>query len=102
MGSGEQRAEAESLVRAAGLDDSIRMLGDVDHETCLSLISQSDVFLRTTLQDGDSISVREAIARGVPVVASRVGTRPAGTILFQPGDVSGMLAGIARAIDAGR
>jgi len=102
MGSGEQRAQAESLVRAAGLGDHIRMLGDVDHETCLSLISQSDVFLRTTLQDGDSISVREAIAQGVPVVASRVGTRPAGAILFQPGDVSDMLAGIQQAIDAGR
>ena len=102
MGSGEQRTEAESLVHAAGLADSIRMLGDVDHETCLSLIAQSDVFLRTTLQDGDSISVREAIAEGVPVVASRVGTRPAGTILFQPGNVDEMVSAIEQAIDTGK
>jgi glycosyltransferase involved in cell wall biosynthesis len=53
---------------------------------------RSHVFVRATLEDGDSISVREALALGVPVVASRVGTRPPGTILFHPGDVEDMLS----------
>ena len=84
MGSGEQRAEAEKRVREAGLEESVLLLGDVGHETCLALISACDVFLRPTLEDGDSISVREALAMGVPVVASSVGTRPAGILLFDP------------------
>jgi glycosyltransferase involved in cell wall biosynthesis len=91
MGSGEQSAPAARLVRQAGLDNDLLLLGDVDHDTCLELISRSDVFLRPTFQDGDSISVREALALGVPVVASRVGSRPPGTILFHPGDVQDML-----------
>ena len=49
-------------------------------------MARSDVFLRPALEDGDSISVREALAMGIPVVASRVGTRPPGTILFRKGD----------------
>jgi len=92
MGRGEQRAEAEERVREAGLEENILLLGDVDHDACLALMSACNVFLRATLEDGDSISVREALSLGVPVVASRVGARPAGAILFQPGDVDDMLA----------
>jgi glycosyltransferase involved in cell wall biosynthesis len=102
MGSGEQRAEAGKLVREAGLEASVLLLGDVNHDACLALISACDVFLRPTLEDGDSISVREALSLGVPVVASRVGTRPAGAILFHPGDVEEMLAKIELAMAAKR
>ena len=102
MGSGEHRAEAEQQIRANGLEGSVLMLGDVAHEACLAAMSLSDVFLRTTLQDGDSISVREALSLGVPVVASRTGTRPPGTILFHPGNLEELLSGIELAMVATR
>ena len=98
MGGGEQHAEGAKLVRDAALEDHVLLLGDVDHATCLALISRSQTFVRATLRDGDSISVREALALGVPVVASRVGARPAGPILFNPGDVGDMLAKIDLAL----
>lgn len=98
MGSGEQRAAAERRVREAGLEQNVLLLGDVDHEKCLKLMSACDAFLRPTFEDGDSISVREALALGVPVVASRVGVRPAGAILFHAGDVDEMLAAIASSL----
>jgi glycogen(starch) synthase len=102
MGSGEQRAEAGKRIREAGLEDSILLLGDVHHDDCLALMSACDVFLRPTLADGDSISVREALSLGIPVVASRVGARPAGAILFRPGDVEEMLAAVELALVAKR
>jgi glycosyltransferase involved in cell wall biosynthesis len=98
MGSGEQQAEAGERVREAGLEESMLLLGDVDHDDCLALMSVCDVFLRPTLADGDSISVREALALSVPVVASRVGARPAGAILFRPGDVEEMLGAVELAL----
>jgi glycogen(starch) synthase len=98
MGSGEQREEAERRLQEAGLEENVLLLGDVNHDVCLALMSASDVFVRPTLEDGDSISVREALSLGVPVVASRVGTRPAGAILFQPGDVGEMLSKIELAM----
>lgn len=101
MGSGEQRAQAESRIRELGLEESILLAGDVAHDICLKLISISDVFIRPTLEDGDSISVREALSLGVPVVASRVGTRPDGVMLFSSGDVDGMVARIELAMAAG-
>jgi glycosyltransferase involved in cell wall biosynthesis len=98
MGDGEHRAEALALVQGAGLGDAVLLAGDVDHEQCLALMARSDVFVRPTLMDGDSISVREALALGVPVVASNVGTRPGGTLLFQAGNVRELVAQIAAAV----
>jgi glycogen(starch) synthase len=98
MGSGEQRADAEKWVHETGLEDNVLIVGDVTHDVCLTLMSISNVFLRATLEDGDSISVREALALGVPVVASRVGMRPDGVILFQPGNVEEMVSKIEMAL----
>jgi glycogen(starch) synthase len=94
MGSGEQESEARKLVREFGLDNHMLLVGDVIHAQCLALMSRSDLFLRTTWYDADSISVREALALGVPVVASRVGARPKGVVLFQPGDVTDLVSKI--------
>jgi glycogen(starch) synthase len=102
MGSGENRSEAERDIRLRGLDRNILLVGDVSHDTCLSLISRSDAFLRLTLRDGDSMSVREALALGVPSVASRVGTRPLGTLLFNLGDLDQMFARIDEALTVKR
>jgi len=87
MGSGEEREQAAALLKTHGLEDTILLAGDLQHELCLSLMARSAVFVRPTFRDGDSISVREAVALGVPVVASNVGTRPEGVLLFEPGNV---------------
>jgi glycogen(starch) synthase len=78
--------------------DAVLLTGDLDHDMCLSLIARSKVFVRPTFKDGDSISVREAAALGVPVVASNVGTRPPGVLLFEAGDAQGLTAGIQRVL----
>lgn len=86
MGSGEQRALAERRLRHLGLEPHVLLAGDLDHATCLAVMSGCDVFVRATHYDGDSISVREALSLGIPVVATRVGMRPRGVILCNPGD----------------
>jgi glycosyltransferase involved in cell wall biosynthesis len=85
MGDGEGRMDAELLVQDRGLREKVKLVGDVEHETCVALMARSDVFVRPTFQDGDSISVREAGSAGVPVVASNVGRRPRGRLLFATG-----------------
>jgi glycosyltransferase involved in cell wall biosynthesis len=51
------------------------------------IIMKSDLFVRPTFMDGYSVSVSEAIHFKIPVVASDVCPRPAGTILFQNRDI---------------
>ncbi len=84
---GEDREEAAALAAKRGLKDVMFLAGDLNHELCLALMARSAVFVRPTFRDGDSISVREAVALGVPVVASDVGTRPDEVVLFEAGNV---------------
>jgi glycosyltransferase involved in cell wall biosynthesis len=100
MGSGEQQEQAKQRVREARLEDVVLLAGDVKHDACLAWMSASDVFVRPTLEDGDSVSVREALALGTPVVASATGMRPPGTILFQTGSVDDMLSKVEVTISA--
>jgi len=66
--------------------DNVLTIGDIPHLDCLGLMSKADVFVRPTFADGDSISVREALALNVPVVASDCAHRPDGTVLFETGN----------------
>ncbi len=49
-------------------------------------LRRSDIFVRPTLSDGDSIAVREALTLGLPVIASDTGFRPGGVVVFPVGD----------------
>jgi glycogen(starch) synthase len=98
MGIGADCREASALVAKHGMNGAVWLAGDLDHELCLQLMSRSAVFVRPTIRDGDSISVREAVALSVPVVASRVGTRPDGVLLFEPGDVDGIVEQVSAAL----
>ena len=51
------------------------------------ILSKSDLFVRPTNTDGDSVSIREALHLGIPVVASDVVERPAGVVLFKTRDL---------------
>jgi hypothetical protein len=47
------------------------------------------------------VSVREALSLGLPVLASRVGVRPAGVRLFEAGDVGGLTDQMTLALAGG-
>lgn len=96
MGGGDREAAA-ALVRSRGLEGAVRLLGDIDHALCLEVMARSDVFVRASLADGDSISVREALALGVRTVASDVGRRPPGIVRFPAGDADALAAAVERA-----
>ncbi len=92
IGTDDSDRVVRAQIESRKLRESVMLLGDRPHGECLHLISRSDVFVRPTLMDGDSVSVREALALGVPVVASDAAPRPDGTVVFQTGN-AGDLAG---------
>ena len=85
MGAGAN-ARLERLVAARALSGRVRCLGEVQHDRYVSLLARADVFVRPSHVDGDAVSVREALAMRVPVVASDTDFRPAGVLLFRRGD----------------
>ena len=60
MGDSERLSAGKKQATDAGLDEHLLFTGDVDHQTCLNIMARSSAFVRPTLEDGDSVSVREA------------------------------------------
>jgi glycosyltransferase involved in cell wall biosynthesis len=81
------RALADQVSRRQ-LRQSVALLGELPRERALAVVAACDVFVRPTLADGDSVSVREALALGRVVVASAVGHRPEGVLTFRAGSAA--------------
>jgi|SRR5215211_1578406 len=62
-------------------------------------LRQNAIYVRPTRADGDAVSVREAQAAGVPVIASNVVQRPSGVVLFQTEDVAGFCDALRTVLD---
>lgn len=62
------------------------------------LIKKSDIVVRATATDGDSLTVREALFAGRPVVATDCVDRPQGTILFHYNDADSLSRALADAM----
>lgn len=57
------------------------------------------IVVRPSRSDGDALTVREALHAGVPVVASDVVKRPAGTVTFPVEDVEQLCTELTRLLD---
>jgi len=99
-GGGSMYDEVREVVDRCGYGDKIILAGNIDHAVTLHLIANADALIRTTLYDGDAISVREAIFLNTPVIATDNGMRPNGTILFPQGDVAAFTAEVVSAVDS--
>ncbi len=80
------------LPEYASVRQHVLLAGAVDASVALSVMRHLGLFLRPAYFDGDSLSVREALALGIPVVASNTGLRPKGVVLFQPGQIDDLEA----------
>jgi glycosyltransferase involved in cell wall biosynthesis len=74
VGDGPDRPMLEAEVRRLGLRDRVRLAGE-RHDVA-ELLAAADVFVLSSLSEGLPVSVLEAMAAGLPVVASRVGGVP--------------------------
>ncbi|MCP3143358.1 glycosyltransferase family 4 protein [Pyxidicoccus xibeiensis] len=101
FGPGTDSEEFLRDVRELGVAGQLEVLGELEHPAALGLIARSDAFIRPTTHDGDSISVREALALGVPCVASDVCKRPEGTRVFEAGNAEDLARGVREAVAAG-
>jgi len=101
-GIGEMRGPAEARARELGIEGRITWLGKVPHDDVGWVMSAGDVFVLPSLSEGLPTVVCEAMACGLPVVATAVdGTPeivddPATGLLVQPKDPEGLAAALAR------
>lgn len=102
VGSGSLEPELKATIDRHPERAHMLMCGDVAHPDTVGLIAASDLFLRTTLYDGDSVSVREALQLGVPVIASDNGMRPSGVVLIPRSNEAALIEAIDRTLATGK
>jgi glycosyltransferase involved in cell wall biosynthesis len=74
-GQGSQRSELELLAHKLNLRN-VEFTGQKDHEEMGALYGLADILLNSSEVDNQPLSVIEAFASGMPVIATRVGGVP--------------------------
>jgi glycosyltransferase involved in cell wall biosynthesis len=74
VGDGPDRSSISAAIAEAGLTDRVELLGD--RTDVRDLLARSDIFVLATLSEGMPLALLEAMAEGLPAVASSVGGVP--------------------------
>lgn len=102
-GRGGEEQRLRALAGALGVADRVRLLGLRDDVA--RLLAAADVFVQPSRSEGLPLAVLEAMAAGLPVVASRVGGIHEAVVdgetglLVGPGEPDVLAAAIARVLD---
>jgi len=102
-GGGPDRPAVESEVRRLGLESVVRLAGE--RNDVGELLAAADLFVLSSRSEGLPLSILEAMAAGLPVVASSVGGVPELVVegetglLVPPGDPGALAAAIERLLD---
>jgi glycosyltransferase involved in cell wall biosynthesis len=105
VGEGPDRPRLEDEIRRLGLKDRVRLAGE--RHDIPELLAAADIFALSSSSEGMPVSVLEAMAAGLPVVASRVGGVPEQVVeretgvLVAPGDPEDLAQGLARLVAEG-
>jgi glycosyltransferase involved in cell wall biosynthesis len=104
-GDGPVRRELEALRDQLGLSEHVEFLGLRSKPEVARLMRQSDFLVLPSLWENLPNVLIEAMACGLPVVATRTGGVPemideGAGLLVEPGDVEGLRAALERMLDA--
>jgi glycosyltransferase involved in cell wall biosynthesis len=112
-GDGPERKALSRRIETLGLADSVRMLGIVPHAELLRLYQEQavDCVVLSSLDlgggehEGISVALMEAMAHGVPTVATRTGGLPellgrGAGILVPPADADALAGALERVLDS--
>jgi len=104
-GAGPEEAILWRLIREKGIEHMVRMAGEVEPERMNKWMQASDLFVLASHTEGMPNVVMEAMACGLPVVATAVGGLPGaigdchGAILVPPENVDDLEKAIAKVIN---
>ena len=93
----------QSFISAESLGEQVELLGN--RGDVLRIISSFDLFIMTSLWEGFSIALLEAMATGLPIIATNVGGNPEvienldSGIIVSPGDTDGIVKAIIMLIN---
>jgi len=106
VGEGRLRSQLEALARSLGVADRVAFAGRLHGDDLSACYRNADCFVLPSHAESCSMSLLEAMASGLPVVAARTGGIPelvedlVNGRLFEAGDVQDMADAIAWMIES--
>ncbi len=79
----ENYDEIMKLIDELDLGNNLKMAYQLDHNVFLNTLTKSKMYIRTPVKDGVASSVLESLSLGIPVLASKNGTRPESVINYE-------------------
>jgi len=73
VGAGPELANLQQLARDLGISDDCEFTGALPHSAALDTIARSDIFVLPSARESFGVVTAEAMAAGLPVVATKVG-----------------------------
>lgn len=104
-GDGPERPMLEQKARTLGLLERVKFLGYQSQQQVRELLNETDLFVLSSFAEGVPVVLMEAMAAGVPVVATRIAGIPelvengVNGSLVAPGDVIATVDAIRRLLD---
>lgn len=98
-------AELRRMIRSERLQSKVRLAGLLDESALLSEFASASVLVLPSYQETSPMVVQQAMAAGLPVVATRVGGIPdliaseRSGLLFEPGDIKALRGLLSRLND---
>jgi len=105
LGDGDDRKRLEAAAIEYGINNKVNFAGFVDQKTIADTLQSSDIFVLPSFAEGIPVALMEAMAMGVPVIATYVGgiaelviDKITGQMVY-PSDKEGLANAIAYYID---
>lgn len=76
IGIGRLESKLRAQVKKLGLENRVEFVGAIPNAELPKYLHEADIFIRPSLSEGQGISFLEAMAAGLPVIATPVGGIP--------------------------
>ena len=74
VGDGDELDKLKMIISELALEDNVELIGARNDINVI--LSESDVYILPSLEEGLSISLIEALSSGIPIIATNVGGNP--------------------------
>jgi len=74
IGDGNLRKELEKIIADLNLEETVKLLGEMQQEEVIKKMKESDIFLLPSINEALPVTLMEAQAIGLPVIATSVGS----------------------------
>lgn len=76
VGEGDLRTSLQKQIAQLNLDNQVKLVGARFHDEVLDLYSQFDLFVLSSITEGQPIVLMEAMQAGIPIIATNISAIP--------------------------